>query len=154
MGSAEEGGQNHIRQYGLFAWRGKHQVIVQFFHTFKHPDSLCGERCPVLDSCFHPVTGNGPYLFVKVGFGPSYGPCLAGTTGGENDKQLLPGFYSVLKTKNKSRLNQWLSDASMSGVVDLHRVAYGMKAIHEEISSEWSNATMEGHINRLKKLKC
>lgn len=72
-------------------------------------------------------------------------------------QQLSLDFYRMLKTKNKSQLNQWFSDVSQSGLVDLQRVAAGMEAdataIHEAISSRWSNGVVEGHVNRLKMLK-
>ncbi|MDU9508190.1 transposase, partial [Escherichia coli] len=52
---------------------------------------------------------------------------------------------------------QWFSDVSQSGLIDLQRVAAGMEAdataIHEEISSRWSNGVVEGNVNRLKMLK-
>ncbi|EPO4101466.1 transposase [Klebsiella aerogenes] len=63
----------------------------------------------------------------------------------------------MLKTKNKSPLNQWFSDVRQSGLVDLQRVAAGMEtdatAIHEAIVSRWSNGVVEGYVNRLKMLK-
>lgn len=72
-------------------------------------------------------------------------------------QQLSLDFYRMLKTKNKSQLNQWFSDVSKSGVIDLQRVAAGMEAdataICEAISSKWSNGVVEGHVNRLKMLK-
>ena len=72
-------------------------------------------------------------------------------------QQLSLDFYRMLKTKNKSQLNQWFSDVSQSGLVDLQRVAAGMEAdataIHEAIVSRWSNGVVEGHVNRLKMLK-
>lgn len=72
-------------------------------------------------------------------------------------QQLSPDFYRMLKTKNKSQLNQWFSDVSQSGLIDLQRVAASMEAdataIHEAISSRWSNGVVEGHVNRLKMLK-
>lgn len=68
-------------------------------------------------------------------------------------QQLSLDFYRMLKTKNKSQLNQWFSDVSQSGLIDLQRVAAGMEAdataIHEAISSRWSNGVVEGHVNRL-----
>lgn len=70
--------------------------------------------------------------------------------------QLSLDFYRMLKTKNKSQLNQWSSDVSKSGLVDLRRVAAGMEAdataIHEAIT-RWSNGVFEGHVNRLEILK-
>lgn len=71
--------------------------------------------------------------------------------------RLSPDFWQMLKTKNNSQLNQWFIDISQSGLVDLQRVAAGMEAdttaIHEAISSRWSNGVVEGHVNRLKILK-
>lgn len=72
-------------------------------------------------------------------------------------QKLSLDFYGMLKMKNKSQLNQWFNDVSHSGLVDLQRVAAGMEAevtaIHEAISSRWSNGVVEGHINLLKMLK-
>jgi transposase len=72
-------------------------------------------------------------------------------------QQLSLDFYRMLKTKNKSQLNQWFFDVSQSGLVDLQRVAAGMEtdatAIHEAISSRWSSGVVGGHVNRLKMLK-
>lgn len=72
-------------------------------------------------------------------------------------QQLSLDFYRMLKTKNKSQLNQWFSDVSQSELVDLQRVAAGMEAdasaIYEAISSKWSNGVVEGHVHRLKMLK-
>ncbi|WP_420270472.1 MULTISPECIES: transposase, partial [Klebsiella pneumoniae complex] len=49
------------------------------------------------------------------------------------------------------------NSASQSGLIDLQRVAASMEAdataIHEAISSRWSNGVVEGHVNRLKMLK-
>lgn len=36
-------------------------------------------------------------------------------------QQLFFNFYQMLKTKNKSQLNQWFSDVSESGLVELQR---------------------------------
>jgi transposase len=72
-------------------------------------------------------------------------------------QQLSLDFYRMLKMKNKSLLNQWFIDVSQSALVDLQRVAAGMEAdataVHEAISSRWSNGVVEGHVNRLKMLK-
>lgn len=72
-------------------------------------------------------------------------------------QQLSLDFYRMLKMKNKSQLNQWFIDVSQSGLLDLQRIAAGMEtdatAIHEAISSRWSNGVVEGHVNRLKMLK-
>jgi hypothetical protein len=72
-------------------------------------------------------------------------------------QQLSLDFYRMLKTKNKSQLNQSFTDVSQSGLIDLQRVAASMEAdataIHEAISSRWSNGVVEGHVNRLKMLK-
>lgn len=72
-------------------------------------------------------------------------------------QQLSLDVYRMLRTKNKSQLNQWFPDVSQSGLVDLQRVAAGMEAdataIHEAIVSRWSNGVVEGHVIRLKMLK-
>lgn len=72
-------------------------------------------------------------------------------------QQLSLDLYRMLKTKNKFQLNQWLADVSQSELVELQRVATGMEAdvtaVHEAISSRWSNNVVEGHVNRLKMLK-
>ncbi len=72
-------------------------------------------------------------------------------------QQLSLDFYRMLKMKNKSQLNQWFVDVSQSGLVDLQRVVAGMEAdataVHEAISSRWSNGVVEGDVNRLKMLK-
>lgn len=78
-------------------------------------------------------------------------------TATENGTTAVPRLLSDAETKSKSQLNQLFSDVSQSGLVDLQRVTAGMEAdataIHEAISSRWSNAVVEGPVNRLKMLK-
>lgn len=63
----------------------------------------------------------------------------------------------MLKTKNKTQLNQGFSGVSQRGVIDLKGVAARMEAdataICDVISSKWSNTVVEGHVNRVKMLK-
>jgi transposase len=78
-------------------------------------------------------------------------------TSTENGTTAVPRLLPDAENENKSQLNQWFSDVSQSGLVDLQRVAAGMEAdataIHEAIISRWSNGVVEGHVNRLKMLK-
>lgn len=43
-------------------------------------------------------------------------------------QQLALDFYRMLKTKNKTLLNQWFINVSESGLIDLQRVAAGMES--------------------------
>ena len=54
-------------------------------------------------------------------------------------------------------LQQWLSNAENSHVIELERFAAGLRrdyaAVEAGITTNWSNGTTEGHVNRLKLLK-
>ncbi|KEK81081.1 transposase family protein [Escherichia coli 3-475-03_S3_C2] len=73
-------------------------------------------------------------------------------------QQLVLKFYRILKTQNKSQPSSWFTRVHERGSAELRRVAAGMEAdaaaICEAISSRWSNGVVEGHVNRLKMLKC
>jgi transposase len=70
---------------------------------------------------------------------------------------LVHQFWEIVCERKKDQLNAWLSDAKISGIVELKNFAQGLekdlKAIEAALTYEWSNGPVEGHNNRLKMIK-
>src|SRR5256714_2542864 len=66
-------------------------------------------------------------------------------------------FVTMLKDRQAEALNSWLTRAKACRVTELTSFANGIRrdyaAVRAAFSSEWSNGTTEGHVNRLKFLK-
>lgn len=71
--------------------------------------------------------------------------------------QLAKRFVGMVKEKEPDKLEQWLEDAAASGVRSLISFASGIRqdysAVHNALSSIWSNGQVEGQVNRLKFIK-
>ena len=66
-------------------------------------------------------------------------------------------FVTMLKDRQAEALDSWLTRAKACRVTELTSFANGIRrdyaAVRAAFSSEWSNGTTEGHVNRLKFLK-
>lgn len=66
-------------------------------------------------------------------------------------------FARIVKTRNADALDAWLAECRSSGIEDLVTFATGLQQDHPALKAaltlEWSNAQLEGHVNRLKMLK-
>jgi transposase len=75
----------------------------------------------------------------------------------EITRRLALQFVETLHGRQVALLQQWLSNAENSHVVELERFASGLRrdyaAVEAGITTNWSNGTTEGHVNRLKLLK-
>ncbi len=71
--------------------------------------------------------------------------------------QLAERFVKMVKQHESDKLEQWLKDAVASGVRSLISFANGIRqdysAVHNALSSIWSNGQVEGQVNRLKYIK-
>ena len=63
----------------------------------------------------------------------------------------------MLASHREVDLDDWLTQAEQSGLPEFKKMAKGIRqdyaAVRAAFSSEWSNGTTEGHVNRLKFLK-
>ena len=63
----------------------------------------------------------------------------------------------MLVERREADLDSWLTQAQRSGLPEFKKMAHGIRqdyaAVKAAFSSEWSNGTTEGHVNRLKFLK-
>lgn len=66
-------------------------------------------------------------------------------------------FMTMLNDRQADALDSWLNRAKACHVTELTSFVNGIRrdyaAVHAAFSSEWSNGTTEGHVNRLKFLK-
>jgi transposase len=71
--------------------------------------------------------------------------------------QLSQDFAQMLRDRKGDRLAGWIEEASGSGVGELERFAAGLRAdeaaVQAGLTLIWSNAQVEGHVNRLKLIK-
>ena len=70
---------------------------------------------------------------------------------------LARDFADIVRTRQPTRLDDWLVRATSSAVSALQRFAHGLRddyaAVKAGVTVAWSNGPVEGHINRLKMLK-
>jgi transposase len=75
----------------------------------------------------------------------------------ETAYQLSQEFVMMLASHREVDLDDWLTQAEQSGLPEFKKMAKGIRqdyaAVRAAFSSEWSNGTTEGHVNRLKFLK-
>jgi len=66
-------------------------------------------------------------------------------------------FVTILKDRHVEAFDSWLNRAKAAQVSELTSFVNGIRrdydAVRATFSSEWSNGTTEGHVNRLKFLK-
>lgn len=71
--------------------------------------------------------------------------------------KLALSFKELMKTKQVTKLDDWLSRCQELGEESLTRFVGGLRqdyaAVREAFSSEWSNGQVEGQVNRLKTIK-
>jgi transposase len=70
---------------------------------------------------------------------------------------LAQDFCTIVRERQATRFDDWLTRAVASGVAPLRRFATGLQADYEAVKAglmlPWSTGPVEGHINRLKMLK-
>jgi len=70
---------------------------------------------------------------------------------------LAQEFCAIVRERQATRFDDWLTRAVASGVALLRRFATGLQADYEAVKAglmlPWSTGPVEGHINRLKMLK-
>ena len=75
----------------------------------------------------------------------------------KNLYQLVQRYLKIICDRQATELNQWLADATSSGIPALIGFVQGIHldydAIHAALSFPWSNGQVEGQVNRLKLLK-
>jgi transposase len=70
---------------------------------------------------------------------------------------LAQDFCALVREHQADGFDHWLARALASGVAPLRRFATGLRADYKAVKAglrlPWSNGPVEGHINRLKRLK-
>jgi transposase len=70
---------------------------------------------------------------------------------------LAQEFCAIVRERQATRFDDWLTRAVASGVAPLRRFATGLQADYEAVKAglmlPWSTGPVEGHIKRLKMLK-
>jgi transposase len=66
-------------------------------------------------------------------------------------------FLTIVRQRQVEALDAWLADAEASGIKELRNFAQSLRRDYDPVkaalSSSWSNAQTEGHVNRLKMIK-
>jgi len=66
-------------------------------------------------------------------------------------------FQGILRSKDVSKLEDWLDDASEAGIYAMQRFVRTLNrdldAVRNAVEQPWSNGQTEGQVNRLKTLK-
>jgi transposase len=66
-------------------------------------------------------------------------------------------FLTMVRQRQVEALDAWLADAEASGIKELRNFAQSLRRDYDPVkaalSSSWSNAQTEGHVNRLKMIK-
>lgn len=66
-------------------------------------------------------------------------------------------FFKMVRQRRQEELDEWIDNASDSGIAALKGFANGIKqdidAVRAALSLEWSNGQVEGQVNRLKLIK-
>jgi transposase len=72
-------------------------------------------------------------------------------------RRLALDFRQALTSKDAQQMRNWIQNAKCSGIGSIVRFAFGLQrdlsAVCAAVESPWSNAQVEGQINRLKMLK-
>jgi transposase len=75
----------------------------------------------------------------------------------ETARNLVLGFFDLIRNRNTQALEPWMQAAQECGLVPLRNFAAGLRrdlaAITAALTLEWSNGQTEGQINRLKFIK-
>ncbi len=71
--------------------------------------------------------------------------------------ELTEEFKQMMENKNEAQLQCWINKVNHYELKELKGFANGLlndhKAVKNAISLPWSNGPVEGHINKLKKIK-
>jgi transposase len=71
--------------------------------------------------------------------------------------QLVQAFAQMLRKRDASALDPWITEATMSTVPELRTFAQGIRrdqaAVLAALTYEWSQGQVEGKVHRLKLLK-
>jgi transposase len=72
-------------------------------------------------------------------------------------ESLVKEFQAMLRNRQVEKLDDWLRQATTSGVRELRRFALGLvqdeAAVRAALSQKWSNGQVEGQVTKLKLLK-
>lgn len=72
-------------------------------------------------------------------------------------RSLVMSFRDILHAGNPATLARWMNKAVGSGVYGMKRLVrklnHDLAAVTNVLCESWSNDPVEGHINRLRKLK-
>lgn len=72
-------------------------------------------------------------------------------------RSLALDFHDIFANREAHRLPTWIEQAKISGITALKRFATGLEsdypAVEVAATYEWSSGQVEGHVNRLKKIK-
>jgi len=71
--------------------------------------------------------------------------------------RLSQGFAQMVRDRQGAQLDAWINEARASGIGELERFAAGLltdeAAVRTGLTLVWSNAQVEGQVNRLKLIK-
>lgn len=71
--------------------------------------------------------------------------------------QLVQEFFCLVRSRQGTQLNSWLSKVEASAIPELQHFAHGLErdkaAVLAGLTLPWSNGPTEGHVNRLKLIK-
>jgi transposase len=66
-------------------------------------------------------------------------------------------FLTMVRGRQADALDEWLADASASGIKELRGLAQSLRrdeaAVYMALASEWNNGQTKGQVNRLKMIK-
>jgi transposase len=83
-------------------------------------------------------------------------PCALATTGAISH-QMAHAFIEMVRKRQASKLEGWLTQAAASGIPELQSFAAGIErdkpAVVAALSVPYSNGQVEGQVNRLKLIK-
>jgi transposase len=75
----------------------------------------------------------------------------------ESVQRLALQFGRLVRKRDPTALDEWLTSAQRSGIPEFHGFANGLRRDLEAVTAalkwSWSNGQTEGHVNRLKTLK-
>ena len=75
----------------------------------------------------------------------------------ESVQRLALQFGRLVRKRDPTALDEWLTCAQRSGIPEFHGFANGLRrdldAVTAALKWSWSNGQTEGHVNRLKTLK-
>ena len=71
--------------------------------------------------------------------------------------QAVQSFREIMRTKDSDSLVHWINDNIKSEIIHIRKLAQSLKkdikAVSNTLKYEYTNAVLEGHVNRLKNIK-